>query len=621
MSRERSAEWHALHGEQLDLRRQLAEDPAPEEKAVLIERFRSNRETIAAIERGEESSVIDPDLEDDDHGSPERDPHDVAFEVYDRDDLRFDEREYDEIELGGPGYGPPEHHRADATRAELADADLDIADDLDLPDDLDVPRDLDVPGDADDDGHLDPDERSVFEHWDDLEPQPGVPTTELVAVRARPTTSDNTGRIQISPGSAALVGLVALIVAIGGVLVVGQGTQRPESTAGRAGGGSEQLASTAVDLEQQAQLLRTRLDELGIGGISIGVDNDRSVILLTGSVASEGERQQVVDAAQNAIGAAGVDTSNVVLAGSATDDDGPAATPVPTVPVRRVAVITPGPRSDFAFSQSMTDSIEAVATGRGNLELTVVDEATGADAVDAIRRHAADGFDLVIAHSSGFRPTVYTIAAQYPDVAFAVGTILDEPTLPNVYTYNVAVEEGGAILGAAAARASTTGVIGVVGPVPAGTSKRYLDAFEAAVKAEAPEATVIVAYTGSLDDSAAAAASTRAMIEAGADVIAGQGNALAEAVAVAEAAGVLWIGNGVDQAPLGPSTVLGSQVYHWDVVVSQILADLDAGLVDGRNLTADYANGGLTIELNPGAGPSEVVRPRVEELVAAASAG
>ena len=570
-----------------------------------MERFRSNRETIAAIERGDAPADANLDR------SPEHDLSEPAEPVLRRTDLD------------------------DAT-------DLDNATDLDDGSDLDH----DQPGSRDDEPRSDradhdrdndrdrvdlgvgePDEQSVFEHWYDLEAPDqdaaiGMTTTELVAVPARPVVGDGGGGVQIGKGYGLLIGLLALVVAIGGVVVVSRSTSSStaEDTAGQAGSGSgQQLASTAVGIQQEAQMLRTRLDELGLQGISIDVDESRGVVVLAGSVASEGERQQVVEAAQAVVSASDLDTTSVTLAGPTGAGDSAVATAAAALPVRRVAVIVPDERTDFSFSQSMADSIDAVVAARGNVELTLVEGARGAAAVDAIRQYAADGYDLVIAHSSGFRPTVDTVAAQYPNVTFAVGTITDEPTLPNVYTYNVAVEDGGAILGAAAARATTSGVVGVVGPVPVGTSKRYLDAFQAAAEAEAPGTTVLVTYTGALNDPAAAAEATRALIESGADVIAGQGHNLGEAVAVAEAAGVLWIGNGVDQAPLGPSTVLASQVYHWDVVIDQIVADIDADRIDGRNLTADYANGGLTIELNPGAGPSETVRPLIDERVAGAS--
>ncbi|MGI9611558.1 MAG: BMP family ABC transporter substrate-binding protein [Acidimicrobiales bacterium] len=590
MSSDLSAEWQKLHGRQLDLRRQLAANPSSEERAVLIAHFRANRELLQAIEQGDEAS---------DHHETETDAETDLAEAL-----------------------------ASIARDHARDQELNVDDHADY--------------DADDDLEDNPENKAKEEHAEHRGSQergtpsldsvpdldgivgaaPEATTTEIVAVRPRPRAAANDSGVRIGGGYAALVALAALIVAIGGVIVVSRNAeQADDSTVGQAGSGpAQQLGSSAVGVQQEAQLLRARVDELGVSGVSIDVDDSGQVVVLAGTVASDAERQQVIETAQSIVLSAEIDTSGVVLADQAAAGTETATSPVPLLPVRRIAVITPDARTDFSFSQSMADSIDAFAVARGNVEVTIVEGARGAEAVAAIRQHATDGFDLVIAHSSGFRPAVDTVAAEFPNVTFAVGTIIDEPVLPNVYTYNVGVEDGGAILGAAAARATTSGVVGVVGPVPVGTSKRYLDAFEAGVKAESPGTTVIVTYTGSLNDPAGAAAATQSLIDAGADVIAGQGHYLNDAVAVAEAAGVLWVGNHVDQQSLGPSTVLASQVYHWDVVIDRIVADLDAGLVDGRNLTADYSNGGLSIEVNPGTGRSETIQATVDQLIAEASA-
>jgi basic membrane protein A len=561
LSGDLSVEWHALHSEQLDLRRQLAEDPEPEQQAALVERFQSNRATLAAIERG------------DWHDTPPVDAEPAAGELHEEADAFVSDWDLDSDEM------------ADVETPARGETEPDTSEDLSAPAEI---------------RNTDPDP---------------VMSPSILEV-----DDDGSGG-NVSTGYAALIGLLALVVAVGGVIVVGNGiTGAGDDNAEGAGNGTAPLLqSSSLDLDRQVQLLRARIDELGFTGIAIDVDASRDVVVVAGTVASEDDRTALLATARSTVDSAAIDTGGVVLSSPALPTTGAPTTATPTAPLRRIAVVLPDTRTDFSFSQSMSNSIDALAAARGNIEQTITETARGAQAADAIRRAAAEGYDLVIAHSSGFRPAVDAVAAQYPDVTFAVGTIVEEPTLPNVYTYNVAVEEGGAVLGAAAARATTSGVVGVVGPVPVGTSKRYLDAFEAGVQAEAPGTTVLVTYIGSLNDPSGAANATRSLIDSGADVIAGQGHYLNEAVAETEAAGVLWIGNHVDQAPLAPSSVLASQVYHWDVVLAQIIADLDAGLAGGRNLTGDLANGGLTIELNPNAGPSEAVRPRVEQLVAEAT--
>lgn len=531
-----SVKWRLLQNEQLDIRQRLAEDPPADERDQLVERFQSNRSTLAAIERG-------------DLPEPNAEPSTVT--------------------ASEPADEPP-------TEANVGGA---------------VAVDDGAVGTA----------------------------PQLLPATAGPERSSNA---KLGKGTASLLALAAVIVAVGGVLVF-ENTSRQDDQGGFDPGPDAavpQLESTSLALDREMVDLRTKVDNLGFAAIMIDVDPARGIVVLAGTVPSEQDRLALVDAARSTIDSARIDTTGIVLASPTLPQAGDAAPPRPTAPPRRIALLAPNTRADHSFSQSMADAVDTLAAERGRIELALVENVGSGDALDALRRHADAGFDLVIAHSSAFEEAVSTVAAEYPEVTFAVGTVGYEPILPNVYTYGVAVEEGGAILGAAAARASDSGVVGIIGPAPVGTSKRYIDAFEEGAVAEVPSTTVLVTYIGSFNDPAGAADATRALMVSGADVLAGQGHFLGDAVAAAEAGGALWIGNGVDQRELGPTAVLASQVYHWEVVLDLIVADVDAGVVDGRNLTADFGNGGLMIELNPEASTQPSVAALVEERLAAAVA-
>ena len=43
---------------------------------------------------------------------------------------------------------------------------------------------------------------------------------------------------------------------------------------------------------------------------------------------------------------------------------------------------------------------------------------------------------------------------------------------------------------------------------------------------------------------------------------------------------------------------MASQIYNWDFQLSQIVEDLLAGEMNGRVLTGDFSNGGLTMAYN-----------------------
>lgn len=303
----------------------------------------------------------------------------------------------------------------------------------------------------------------------------------------------------------------------------------------------------------------------------------------------------------------------------------PAATPVPVVeepateaPVAevpaepfRVAVVMPSSINDLAFSQSMYDALLRVQTEMGGTaafeivyseNMFVVD-----DAAAAIRDYASQGFDLVIAHGSQYGSSLQEIAPDFPETSFAWGTTLDTFGEPNIFAYEAASEEGGYVNGVLAASLSTSKTIGVIGPIETGDAKLYVDGFKAGVLATDPTFTVSVTYTGSFSDTALASEAATTHIAAGADVLTGTAQMVVGAIGKAEENGVLWFGTQSNQTSLAPTIVVASQVYHWEVVLTQMIDLIKAGTLGGQSFAINLENGGEVVEYNPDyALPAEV---------------
>ena len=80
------------------------------------------------------------------------------------------------------------------------------------------------------------------------------------------------------------------------------------------------------------------------------------------------------------------------------------------------------------------------------------------------------------------------------------------------------------------------------------------------------------------------------------------------AIGVAQEAGVLWFGTQSNQTTLAPGIVVASQVYHWEVVLSEMISLIQGGTLGGQSFAIDLANGGEVIEYNPAfALPEEVL--------------
>ena len=303
---------------------------------------------------------------------------------------------------------------------------------------------------------------------------------------------------------------------------------------------------------------------------------------------------------------------------SAPTTAAPAPTTAAPEPVARlrVAIVAPSATNDLAFSQSIHDGVEALEAER-DIEVAITDGTfIVEEAATQIRAYAAEGYDLVIAHGSQYGGSLQEIAPDYPDTTFAWGTALDTFGLDNVYAYTAASDQGGYVLGTMAAELTNSNVIGVVGPIEVGDAKLYVDGFKAGAEAQNANATVNVVYTGSFSDVALASETAQAHVGQGADVMTGSAQMVVGAVGVAKDEGVLWFGTQADQRSLAPDIVVASQVYKWEVILRQIVADMDSGASGGKAFTITFENEGLEIAYNDGYDLPADVRQLAEDTIA-----
>lgn len=263
----------------------------------------------------------------------------------------------------------------------------------------------------------------------------------------------------------------------------------------------------------------------------------------------------------------------------------------------RVAIVAPSAKDDLAFSQSMVDSVNALDR---NIDLAITDGTFNVDdAAAAIRGYAEEGYDLVIVHGTQFGGSLEEIAPDFPEVSFAWGTASDTLGQPNVFAYAPAADEGGYVLGTVAAQISETGVIGIVGPVEAGDAVAYIDGFAAGARATG-DVEVSITYTGSFGDVALAAEAAQAHLTNDTDVLTGSAQMVVGAVGVAAENDVPWFGTQSNQTSLAPDLVVASQVYHWEVVLDQMIDLIEEGTLGGEVFLINLENGGLVLEFNDG---------------------
>ena len=269
----------------------------------------------------------------------------------------------------------------------------------------------------------------------------------------------------------------------------------------------------------------------------------------------------------------------------------------------RVAVVMPSAINDLAFSQSMYEALLFVQEemgGESAFEFVYSENMFNVDdAAAALRDYASQGYDLVIGHGSQYGSSLQEIAPDFPETSFAWGTTADTFGEPNIFAYEAASQEGGYVNGVMAAALSTSKVAGVVGPIETGDAKLYVDGFAVGVTDTDPEAVVNINYIGSFSDVALAAEAATTHIAAGADVLTGSAQMVVGAIGKAEEAGALWFGTQGNQTSLAPDIVVANQVYHWEVVLKDIIALIGEGTLGGQSYVITLENGGQVIEFNP----------------------
>lgn len=293
----------------------------------------------------------------------------------------------------------------------------------------------------------------------------------------------------------------------------------------------------------------------------------------------------------------------------------------------RVAIIMPSATTDLAWSQSIFSALGELQMMMGGEEAMEVAFTEGmfdvTAAAQAMRDYAEDGYDLVIAHGTQYGTSLFELAGDYPETSFAWGTATDtgeEMGLTNIFAYEAAAEEGGYINGVMAALLSDSGTIGIVGPVAAGDALLYINGFQQGVMATNPEAEILLAYTGSFGDTAAAAETAQTQVSAGADVLTGSAQQVVGAIDVIEGEGGFWFGTQSDQSVNWPETVVASQVFNWTPVIAQMIESINTGKLGGDAFVLTLDNGGLEITFG-GVEVSEDVIAAAEEAAAAIVAG
>ncbi len=263
-----------------------------------------------------------------------------------------------------------------------------------------------------------------------------------------------------------------------------------------------------------------------------------------------------------------------------------------------------GGRGDQSFNDAAFAGLSQAESELGVEIQDLSPNASGEDREELLRTLADDGYDMVIGVGFAFAEAMGSVAADFPDTAFA---IVDDSSLdlPNVTSLVFAEEQGSFLVGAAAALTSETGQLGFIGGVEIDLIKKFEAGFVAGATQVNPDATVDVKYISQppdfagFNDPGTGKEIALGQYSAGADVIyhaaGGSGGGLFEA---ATETGDVWaIGVDSDQYLTAEEAVqdaiLTSMLKRVDVAVFEAIKAFTEGSLEAGVQTFDLSNDGV----------------------------
>ncbi len=259
-----------------------------------------------------------------------------------------------------------------------------------------------------------------------------------------------------------------------------------------------------------------------------------------------------------------------------------------------------GGRGDQSFNDSAAAGLDRAVTDYGIETQELEPTAGGENREENLRLLAESGFDLVFAIGFAFADSIALTAPDFPETSFGlIDSVVEEP---NVASLVFAEHEGSALVGAAAALKSETGIIGFIGGVNISLINKFEAGYAFGAEQINPDIEILVQYLteppdfSGFGDPAKGKEAGLAMYEQGADVVyhaaGGSGGGLFEAAKeVSETGGSkVWaIGVDSDQYNTAGDAVkdyiLTSMLKRVDVAVYKTITNfVESGQQSGVNV-------------------------------------
>lgn len=276
----------------------------------------------------------------------------------------------------------------------------------------------------------------------------------------------------------------------------------------------------------------------------------------------------------------------------------------------KVAYIYVGPIGDAGWTFQHD-------TARKHLEATLGAETAFVESVPETAEVARvqeqlvqKGFRIIFATAFGYQNFNLEVAKRHPDVRIiGIGPAIG--LAPNVKTIYGRIWEGRYLTGIVAGKMTKTNTVGFVAAHPISTVVAGVNAFALGVWSVNPQAKVKVVWTRTWYDPPKEKAAAKALLDAGADVIA-QHQDTPSALQAAAETGRWGIGSESNMQGFAPKAYLTGTIWDWRKTDAEIAKGILTGTFKSEDYYGGLADGMVSLgPFNPAVPPA--VRTLVEQ--------
>lgn len=275
--------------------------------------------------------------------------------------------------------------------------------------------------------------------------------------------------------------------------------------------------------------------------------------------------------------------------------------------IYKVAMILDSSISDGGWGAACYNAMISAAEESG-FKTQYTDNLATADFASTMRSYADLGFDLIFAPGNQYSDAVKEVAADYPNVYFALlnGTVEED----NIVSLLPDAQQIGYMAGSLAGLMTKTNSLGFIGGIELDTTKMKLASYEEAAKALNPDIEVYSAYAGSFSDAAKGKEIADSMVSINdVDVMFGDASAVDSGAreALANYEERFGIGQPSDLLAIQESeVVIGSVVTDNATMVKICMEDVKNGTYGNKTVYGNLSNGALSVGTFSDAVPEDI---------------